>query len=330
MAVTYRVAVAGLGSIGRRHARLLKERGGIAVEAVEPSMDAVASARAEIGDFKLHESWDAMLQSRPDVVVIATPTPLHARQAIEALETGAHVLCEKPMTDNTADARKIVAAAESFGRCLDVGFMWHFAPVFRRLRKMVQEGALGRVLHIHARIGTYITLVNSASRYQMRNPGSLFLDYSHQPDLFCWLLGKRPHSVMVTGFAGGNMELMSDPNVAVAVYSYAEPLVGTVHLNYVQMPQCHDYEIVGDEAWAQVSFPANTLTLGRRRDQSAVTETFPFERDDLYRAEHQTFFDAIEGRGRVETTAAEGLVSTAICEASIESWRSKATVPVSV
>src|SRR4051812_9876905 len=88
-----RVTVVGLGSIGKRHARLLSERADVSVEVVEPSAESLAIARPEIGDVRVHPSFDAMLDTRPDVVWIATPTPLHAQQAIAALDAGAHVFC---------------------------------------------------------------------------------------------------------------------------------------------------------------------------------------------------------------------------------------------
>ncbi|MEO7652991.1 MAG: Gfo/Idh/MocA family oxidoreductase, partial [Bryobacteraceae bacterium] len=188
------------------------------------------------------------------------------------------------------------------------------------------EGELGNVLHVHARVGTYITLMNSGSRYQEYNPGSLFLDYSHQPDMFLWLLGRAPSAISVSAFQGGELELTSNPNVAVIVYEYDSPLIATLHLNYVQMPQCHDYEIVGDRGWAQASFPSGRVTIGRRSDQSVREEILGHGPDDLYRSEHDAFFLAVDSGAAPETSAADGVISTSICEASIEAWRTRRRV----
>jgi myo-inositol 2-dehydrogenase/D-chiro-inositol 1-dehydrogenase len=236
-----------------------------------------------------------MLASSPDVVWIATPTPLHAEQTLAALAAGAHVFCEKPMSDNVPDALRMRSAAARSDRVLDIGFYLHFWPALQELRLRIRAGSLGNILHVSAWLGTYVTLMNSGSRYQASSPGSLFFDYSHQPDLFYWLLGLVPTAVRTTALQAGHLELTSAPNVAVVVCEYAEPLVATINLNYVQQPDRHYYEIVGDEGWASVDFNARSMLLGSRRTQTLETFHYPMERDVIFSLEHDAFFDAIRG-----------------------------------
>ena len=75
MALKRRVVVVGLGSIGRRHTRLLLERDDVSVEVVEPRAEALASVRKELGDVPSHRSFEEMLETTPYVVWVATPTP---------------------------------------------------------------------------------------------------------------------------------------------------------------------------------------------------------------------------------------------------------------
>ncbi len=96
-----RVVIVGIGSIGRRHARLLRERKDIAVEVFEPSADMLTRAERELGPLVKHESFELMLATQPDVVWICTPNPLHAPQTVAALGAGCHVFCEKPMSNST-------------------------------------------------------------------------------------------------------------------------------------------------------------------------------------------------------------------------------------
>lgn len=321
MEMKRRVVVVGLGSIGRRHARLLCERSDVAVELCEPSVEALGLARSEIGDLPNFGSYDKALAASPDIVWLATPTQYHSAQAIAALQAGCHVFCEKPMADTVENALAIKRTADASGKVFNVGFMLHFMPAMERLRGLISDGALGEILHIHARVGTYITLVNSLSRYQAANQGSLFLDYAHQPDLFYWLTGRVPSSVSVKGFKGGSMELSSDPNVAIAVFEYAGSMIGTIHLNYVQMPQRHDYEIVGDKASASLDFETGEIRIGDRETKTVAIESFSYQRDDLYRRQINEFFATIEGVRAPETSAGDGLVSTAVCSAMLESYR---------
>jgi predicted dehydrogenase len=295
----------------------------VQVEVVEPAAEAIARAGPDIARLRAHPTLDEALATAPDVVWLATPTELHAAQAIAGLKAGCHVFCEKPMSDSLQNAYPMLEAANASGRVFNVGFMWRFSPAMRALRASIQGGELGRVLHAHVRVGTYVTLMNSGSRYQARQPGSLFLDYSHQPDILYWLFGQAPHSVSVTAFQGGELELTSDPNVAVVVCEYDGPMISTTHLNYVQMPHLHDYEIVGDRGWAQLSFPTGLLSVHPNDGGPARTESHPPVADDLYRAEQAAFLEAIAGTREPETSAADGLISTAICDACVRSWRSR-------
>jgi len=320
-----RVVVAGLGSIGRRHVRLLLERDDVHVEVVEPQLETREAAKRDLG-VKAYSSFEAMIETRPDVIWIATPTALHADQTIAALEAGAHVFCEKPMSDCVEAGRRMKQAANRASTVLNIGYYLHFWHGMVRLKQMISGGHLGDVLHAHARVGSYTTLVNSISRYQSEQPGSLFFDYAHQPDLFYWLLNAVPASVWVAGFQGGALDLISAPNVADVICEYDSHLITTIHLNYLQMPERHEYEIVGDRGWATVDFFTGILRYGIRQDKQVREEIFVQDRDDIFRAEHRAFFDCVEGRRRPETSAEDGLISTAICEAALHSWRSRERV----
>ena len=323
MALKTRVVVVGLGSIGRRHARLLAPRRELQVEWCESDPAAVSTAVAALGQpARIHDSFAAVIDSRPELVVIATPHTHHAQQAVAAMESGAHVLCEKPMADSLAAAAGMLRAEASTGRVLTFGFQLHFNAGLRRLRELVTGGELGTMVHVHCRVGSYITLVNSHSRYQSRMEGALLMDYTHQPDLLHWMLGEPPAGVFASAGQGGAPELTSNPNFIALNCDYARPLIGTIHLNYLQMPERHEYEFVGDEGWAMFDLNTGRLRRGRRADAREWTEEFPVERDPMYVAEHQAFLDAAAGARPPESPARDAIVSMQIVDAALASWRS--------
>ena len=329
MALKVRAVVVGLGSIGRRHARLLSQRPELEVEWCESEPAAVAAAEAELGrPARIHPTFAAMIQSAPELVVIATPHGEHVSQTIAALQAGAHVLCEKPMSDTLASAREMLRAEREVPRVLTIGFHLHFNPGLRRLRELVTSGELGTVVHVHCRVGSYITLVNSRSRYQSRMEGALLMDYTHQPDLLYWILGEAPAGIFASGARGGAPELTSNPNFINVNCDYRRPLIGTIHLNYLQMPERHEYEIVGDRGWAMFDLNSGQLRRGQRSDAREWIETFSVERDPVYVAEHQAFLDAVAGRRAPESPAREAVVSMQIIEAAMASWRSGLRVPL--
>lgn len=329
MGTRKRAIVIGLGSIGRRHARLLKEREDLSVELCEPSEAMLKLAYDEVGQLPTYHSYDEALATRPYMLVVATPHQFHAEQTVRALEQNIHVLCEKPMSDNLADARRMLAAAERSAGVLNIGFMMHFHPGMNRMRELVQSGALGQILQVQYKVGSYITLVNSRSRYQAGMEGALLMDYAHQPDLLCWLLGQRPAGVYAVARQAGNLEFSSNPNLLVALFDYASPLLVTLEINYVQMPQRQELEIIGDEAWASYDVQTGSLRIGRRIENTEVEETMPVMRDELYRAEHQAFLEATEGKRAPASPASEAIVSMEIIDATLRSWKSGTRIALS-
>src|SRR5579864_9375304 len=87
-----------------------------------------------------------LLACRLDVVVVATPHPSHAELTIAALESGAHVLCEKPLAPEAREADAMIGAADRAARLLGVCFQQRFRPVIAAARRLVDEGRLGTLL----------------------------------------------------------------------------------------------------------------------------------------------------------------------------------------
>ncbi len=321
MAVKRKIAVVGLGSIGKRHARLWKEREEFSVEGVEPDKKIISAAKKEIGDLPIHSDFDRMLKTQPEIVLIATPHGLHAEQTIQALNAGCHVFCEKPMSNRLDTARKMKAAADRSEKILNIGFHFHFHPALQKLKSLIAKGALGQVLHAYVRVGTYQTLVCSQSRYQCRQEGALMFDYAHQPDILYWMLNEKPAAVVAQAAQAGDFALSSNPNFIDILCRYDSPLMTAIHLNYAQRPDRHEYEIVGDQGWAILDVFQGSLKTARHGHAAVKTQKICVERDDIYRAEHQAFLDAVDGKRKPETSAADGLISVAVCQAALESWK---------
>ena len=82
-------------------------------------------------------------EERLDIVVVATPNDLHDRMTLDALAAGAHVVCEKPLGMNAAEAREMAATADSLGRVHFVPFVWRFVPAFAYATRLLGEGFVG-------------------------------------------------------------------------------------------------------------------------------------------------------------------------------------------
>lgn len=326
MTTKKRIVVVGTGSIGKRHARLLFERADIAVELCDPNLQILKEATNEIGNLPQHHSFDQMIETRPDMVIIASPHKFHVEQTIKALNNGSHVLCEKPMSDSLNSAKKILKAKITSNQILSYGFSNHFHPGIIKIKKIIDSGQLGEILYAHFHVGTYGTLVNSLSRYQSKVDSAILMDYAHQPDLLYWMLGKKPSGVYAAAGTGLNLDLLSSPNALTLVLDYDTPLTSSIHLNYLQYPDRYHYEFIGDNGWIYLDLISNSITVGDRKKNTTTQEQLQFNRDCLYIAEHQAFFDAISGKRLPESPAEEALQSMIVLEAAIQSWKTKKRV----
>ncbi len=140
--MTVQIAVVGVGAFGNKHLDGLAAIDGAEVVAVaDPVADAAASVAEARGVAWHTDSLEAVLASdQVDAVVLATPTPVHARQAIACLEAGKHVEVEIPMCDDLADGKALVAAQEASGLVAMCGHTRRFNPSHQWVRHRIQSG----------------------------------------------------------------------------------------------------------------------------------------------------------------------------------------------
>ncbi|NOZ73155.1 MAG: Gfo/Idh/MocA family oxidoreductase [Chloroflexi bacterium] len=115
------------------------------------NQDAVAEAARRYGYEKYYTSWRAMLED-PDVQLLDNggPNNLHAEPSIIAAELGKHILCEKPLARDAAEAKEMWDAVEKAGVKHMVAFNYRFVPAIRLIRNLIDEGKLGRIYHFRA------------------------------------------------------------------------------------------------------------------------------------------------------------------------------------
>jgi predicted dehydrogenase len=149
MTKTYRAVLAGTGSIADAHVR--------AVEATQGRVTLVGAMDIDAGRLRtfatrhnlpgVFTDYATMLQdSRPELVIVATPPATHAAMSIAAMEAGAWVWCEKPLCGSLADFDTIAAAEDRTGRFTACVFQMRFASSTAHLRALAASGQLGRPL----------------------------------------------------------------------------------------------------------------------------------------------------------------------------------------
>lgn len=201
-----RLGFVGLGWIGRQRLDALAGLGGIEVAALCDAEPARRQAAAEAyPGAEAAGDLEELLATPLDGVVLATPSGLHAAQAIACLERGVAVFCQKPLALNASDARAVVDAAERADRLLGVDFSYRYVAGMDELRSRLARDELGRVLAIELAFHNAYAPDKAWCADAALAGGGCLLDLGiHLVDLALWLVpGLEPRVATASRFAAG-------------------------------------------------------------------------------------------------------------------------------
>lgn len=193
-----RVGLIGSGFISAIHAEAFRQVPGAEVVAVaSPTPGKAQAFAAKAGIFAAYTDYRRMLEMKDlDLVVIGAPNDLHCRMTLDAAAAGKHVICEKPLCLNLAEADRMIDACRRAGVKLMYAEELCFAPKYVRLKQLLDRGALGEP-----------TLIKQSEKHDgphaahfwdvERSGGGVTMDMGcHAIAFFCWMLGgKRIRSV---------------------------------------------------------------------------------------------------------------------------------------
>jgi xylose dehydrogenase (NAD/NADP) len=246
----------------------------------------------EHGIERAHASYEALLEDADvDAVYISLPNGLHHEWTMRALEAGKHVLCEKPYTRHPAEAEEAFDAAGTAGLVLMEAFMYRHHPQTTTARRLVDEGAVGRVVTVRTTFSFALTDMTNVRAIQDLEGGALM-------DVGCYcvsgsrLVAGEPVSVLAD-------QVVGETGVDMALYGtmrFAGDVVGQFEASFLA-PERQLLEVVGDGGVLRVEAPwrvdwGGDMTL--ERDGS--TEVVPVKEANSYTLELENLADAIEGR----------------------------------
>ncbi|HEX9760751.1 MAG TPA: Gfo/Idh/MocA family oxidoreductase [Candidatus Acidoferrales bacterium] len=148
-----RFGLIGCGDIGQLRAQALAESPGLSLFAVSDVDEARARTLGEQHKAMWLTDWRKLLDEPLDAVIVSTPPPLHEAMCVAALQSGKHVLCEKPLARSPEEGRRIVEAAQAAGRHLGTGFNYRFYPAIAEARRILDSGQIGELAYVRSYAG---------------------------------------------------------------------------------------------------------------------------------------------------------------------------------
>ena len=192
------LAVVGLGKMGLSHLAMIKAHPDVNLVGVCDSTGYLLDLLSKYTGVTTYKDYAKMLDAaRPQAVIIATPTHLHADMICAAIERGIDVFCEKPLVIDPADSIVLTALAAQHGVVTQVGYHNRFVGAFREAQRVLASGALGTVNTALAEAYGPVVLKPAGRtwRSQRATGGGCLYDYAAHPlNLLTWYLGE-PRSV---------------------------------------------------------------------------------------------------------------------------------------
>lgn len=186
----FKTVVLGVGSFGEKRARAVKESllgelVGVADISVERAIQ--VAQRLNVRPFTVNE----VFEKEADVVCVAAPNKYHMSLTVKALESGKHVLCEKPLSSNAEEAEKMVEASKKTGEFLKMGSNHRYFTSVRRAYEIFESGEIGDIVGFNGRIGNNGERVKESWFWdkEVSGGGTLLDNGCHLIDIARWFMG---------------------------------------------------------------------------------------------------------------------------------------------
>lgn len=251
-----------MGVMGQLHAATLAENKCINLVAVcvrDRGRAAKLNLRCEV-----YDDYSQMLQkANLDLVIVATPHRQHKEFCIAAIQSGIHVICEKPMATNVTDAIVMLDAAKSHGVHLTVMSQTRFEPSYRRVKQLLDSGELGEIYRCSItetfwRSDSYYRSADWRGTWAGEGGGVLMNQAPHVIDRYIWLCGTPDE---VTAVCDTTLHKIEVEDSASMLLRHNSGVQGYIHVNTTECPPLSRLEITCDRG--RISVVNGAITIER-------------------------------------------------------------------
>lgn len=324
-----RVGLAGLGSMGRNHLRLLSAWPGVALAAVaDPFEASLADAVAKTGARGFADPAEMLRAAELDAVVIAAPTTTHAELAHAAIERRVAVLVEKPLAATVDDGVALLRAARAAGVPVAVGHVERFNPAVLELGRLLKAGWLSSVYAIASRrAGPFPA--------RIRDVGVTVDLATHDVDILSWIAGERPVRV----YAETAQRIHADhEDLLFGLMHFPSGATGYLDVNWLTPAKRRQLVVTGEEGMFELDYLTQQLTFTRADTAhpqliAGYAPTFagdvavlPVASGEPLAAELEAFLRVVRAGGRPVVDAEDGLWAVGLANALLRASKDRSPV----
>ena len=319
--------IAGFGSIGRRHFRNLLALGEQDIRFFRTRKSTLPED--ELAGYMVENSLEEALHHKPEAVIVSNPTGAHLDVAIPAVQAGCHLLLEKPISHNLDRLPELEQAMRSSGSRLLVGYQFRFHPVLQQVKRLLDEGAIGRPLSARAHWGEYLPdwhpWEDYRNSYSARGElgGGVVLTLSHPLDYLHWFFGEVDNLWAYVDQVS-DLELHVDDFAEIAM-RFHNGVSASLQVNYFQRPPVHRLEVagtLGTLTWDNSEGTACLYRVSSGRWENILPPP-GFERNDLFISEMRHFIEVAAGSSEPCCTLEDGKTALELALAAMQSARQR-------
>ena len=257
------VAVIGLGNIARRHRQNLKF--------IYPNVKVIAlSASGRITDEEIEfadlqlSSIEMLIDNKPELVIVASPSPYHEAHARALIQHNIPVLIEKPVASEPDSANRISALSQQHSGQVMVGYCLRYLSSAIEVKRLLSDDLIGDIYNCQASVGQYLPdwrpnkhYTHSVSANKSLGGGAL-LELSHELDYLHWLLG--PLTLNYAQLRSTKELALDVEEIADLVLTNAKGCVCTLHMDFIQKQAQRECTFIGSKGRLHWDLLANTIT----------------------------------------------------------------------
>jgi predicted dehydrogenase len=315
-----RVAIAGLGTMGRNHVRNVLARDDVTLVALaDPTPEALSRALESSGpSVRGFANPAAMLaEEQLDALIIAVPTTQHFAVGMAAIARNVAVLIEKPIAATVVEAQHLIAAAAREGVTLQVGHVERFNPAIVALGACLRRGDLSRIHSIK-------TVRGGPLPDRIRDVGVAVDLATHDIDVMCNLLGERP--IRVSAERSQQVHTAHE-DLLYGLLAFPSGIIGQLDVNWLTPEKQRRVVVLGAEGMFTVDYLAQSLTYTRGaavlapsyldgyaptfEGESVMLQVEPSE---PLRGELDAFFAAVRNKTQPVVTGEDGLMALRVAK----------------
>ena len=254
MSAPLRLGLAGLGSMGRNHLRVISNHPDTILAAVaDPTAEALEAAVAQTKARGFADPLAMIATAELDGVVVAAPTTNHSALALAAIERGLPVLVEKPLAATVDDAIAIVSAARKRGVRVQVGHVERYNPAVLEMGRLIRAGWLSTIYAITSRrAGPFPA--------RIRDVGVTIDLGTHDVDMLSWIAGERPVRV----YAETSQRIhATHEDLAFGLMHFPSGATGFLDVDWLTPAKRRSLVAVGEEGMFELDYLTQRLTFTR-------------------------------------------------------------------